>query len=378
MRTVGVEEELLLIDRESGEPRALSSAVLARAARDTGENTGVEPQDSDYRAPEEETFETELQGQQLEFATQPRTSMDSLLDEVVRWRADADRHAGDVGGAVAALATSPLPVSPKLNVGPRYQWMDEQFGLTTQEQLTCGCHIHVSVDSDEEGVAVIDRVRPWLPVLVALSGNSPYWQGNDSRYSSYRNRVWGRWPMAGPTELFGSAEEYQRQVDDMVASGVLRDRGMVYFDARLSHRYPTVEIRVADVCLEASTTILVAALARALVETAARDWRAGRPPLPHGVSLLRLAAWRAAKSGVDEVLLDPVTMRPTPGADVVRALIDHVEDALADTGDLEMVRRTAAGLLEHGNGARVQRELVERTGSLSAMVAECVRRTQAS
>ncbi|KUL52249.1 glutamate--cysteine ligase [Streptomyces sp. NRRL S-1521] len=378
MRTVGVEEELLLIDRESGEPRALSSAVLARAARDTGENTGVEPQDSDYRAPEEETFETELQGQQLEFATQPRTSMDSLLDEVVRWRADADRHAGDVGGAVAALATSPLPVSPKLNVGPRYQWMDEQFGLTTQEQLTCGCHIHVSVDSDEEGVAVIDRVRPWLPVLVALSGNSPYWQGNDSRYSSYRNRVWGRWPMAGPTELFGSAEEYQRQVDDMVASGVLRDRGMVYFDARLSHRYPTVEIRVADVCLEASTTILVAALARALVETAARDWRAGRPPLPHGVSLLRLAAWRAARSGVDEVLLDPVTMRPTPGADVVRALIDHVEDALADTGDLEMVRRTAAGLLEHGNGARVQRELVERTGSLSAMVAECVRRTQAS
>lgn len=378
VRTVGVEEELLLIDRESGEPRALSSAVLARAARDTGENTGVEPQDSDYRAPEEETFETELQGQQLEFATQPRTSMDSLLDEVVRWRADADRHAGDVGGAVAALATSPLPVSPKLNVGPRYQWMDEQFGLTTQEQLTCGCHIHVSVDSDEEGVAVIDRVRPWLPVLVALSGNSPYWQGNDSRYSSYRNRVWGRWPMAGPTELFGSAEEYQRQVDDMVASGVLRDRGMVYFDARLSHRYPTVEIRVADVCLEASTTILVAALARALVETAARDWRAGRPPLPHGVSLLRLAAWRAAKSGVDEVLLDPVTMRPTPGADVVRALIDHVEDALADTGDLEMVRRTAAGLLEHGNGARVQRELVERTGSLSAMVAECVRRTQAS
>ena len=381
MRTVGVEEELLLIDRESGEPRALSSAVLARAARDTRDTSDsacAEPRDSDYRAPEEETFEKELQGQQLEFATQPRTSMDDLLDEVVRWRADADRHAGDVGAAVAALATSPLPVSPKLNVGPRYRWMDEQFGLTTQEQLTCGCHIHVSVESDEEGVAVIDRVRPWLPVLLALSGNSPYWQGNDSRYSSYRNRVWGRWPMAGPTELFGSAEEYQRQVDAMVASGVLRDRGMVYFDARLSHRYPTVEIRVADVCLEASTTILVAALARALVETAARDHRAGRPPLPHGVSLLRLAAWRAARSGVDDVLLDPVTMRPTPAAEVVRALLDHVGDALADAGDLDMARGTVTGLLEHGNGARVQRRLVDRTGSLSAMVAECVRRTQAS
>ncbi|CAM5280662.1 Putative glutamate--cysteine ligase 2 OS=Streptomyces alboniger OX=132473 GN=CP975_31575 PE=3 SV=1 [Streptomyces alboniger] len=378
VRTVGVEEELLLIDRENGEPRALSSAVLARAARDSTGSAGAEPQDSDYRAPEEETFEKELQGQQLEFATQPRTSMDSLLEEVVRWRADADRHAGDVGAAVAALATSPLPVSPKLNIGPRYQWMEEQFGLTTQEQLTCGCHIHVSVESDEEGVAVIDRIRPWLPVLLALSSNSPFWQGNDSRYSSYRNRVWGRWPMAGPTELFGSAERYQQEVDDMVASGVLRDRGMVYFDARLSHRYPTVEIRVADVCLEASSTILVAALARALVETAARDWRAGRPPLPHGVSLLRLAAWRAARSGIDDVLLDPVTMRPTPGAEVVEALLDHVKDALADAGDLELARKTAADLLEHGTGARVQRELLQSTGSLSAMAAECARRTQVS
>ncbi|MGV9881504.1 glutamate--cysteine ligase 2 [Streptomyces sp. NPDC003006] len=378
MRTVGVEEELLLIDRESGEPRALSSAVLARAAKDAAEVSGTERHADDYRDPEDETFEKELQGQQLEFATQPRTSMDSLTEEIVRWRSEADRHAGDLGAAVVALATSPLPVSPSLNVGRRYEWMEEQFGLTTQEQLTGGCHVHVSVDSDEEGVAVIDRIRPWLSVLVALSANSPYWQGHDTRYSSYRSRVWGRWPMAGPTQVFGSAERYEEQVRDMVATGVLRDRGMVYFDARLSHRYPTVEIRVADVCLEASTTILVATLARALVETAAREWRAGLAPAGHDVSLLRLAAWRAARSGLEDTLLHPLTMRPAPCGEVVAALLDHARDALEETGDLDLARKTAAGLLEHGTGARVQRDLVERTGSLSAMVAECARRTQAT
>ncbi|MFI7319488.1 glutamate--cysteine ligase [Streptomyces venezuelae] len=375
MRTVGVEEELLLVDRESGEPRALSSAVLARAARDTGENSGAERQADDYREPEEETFERELHGQQLEFATQPRSDMADLADEVARWRADAARHAGDVGAAVAALATSPLPVSPAVNTGSRFQWMEEQFGLTTQEQLTGGCHVHVSVDSDEEGVAVIDRIRSWLPVLVALSANSPFWQGNDSQYSSYRNRVWGRWPMAGPTEIFGSAERYEEQVAEMTATGVLRDRGMVYFDARLSHRYPTVEIRVSDVCLEATSTVLIATLARGLVETAARDWRAERPPLPHGVASLRLAAWRAARSGLEDTLLDPVTMRPAPSDEVVRGLLDHVGEALADSGDLDLAHTTAEDLLKHGNGARVQRDLLERTGSLREVVKECVRRT---
>ncbi|WAL99279.1 glutamate--cysteine ligase [Streptomyces sp. Je 1-369] len=375
MRTVGVEEELLLVDRESGEPRALSSAVLARAARDTEESSGAEKQADDYREPEEETFERELHGQQLEFATQPRSNMADLAEEVARWRADAARHAGDVGGAVAALATSPLPVSPAVTTGDRFQWMEAQFGLTTQEQLTCGCHVHVSVGSDEEGVAVIDRIRSWLPVLVALSANSPFWQGNDSLYSSYRSRVWGRWPMAGPTEIFGSAARYEEQVAEMTATGVLRDRGMVYFDARLSHRYPTVEIRVSDVCLEASSTVLIATLARALVETAARDWRAGRPPLPHGVASLRLAAWRAARSGLDDTLLHPVTMRPAPSDEVVHALLDHVHDALEDTGDLDLARGTAEDLLKHGNGARVQRDLLERTGSLREVVKECVRRT---
>jgi carboxylate-amine ligase len=214
-------------------------------------------------------------------------------------------------------------------------------------------------------------------VLLAISANSPFWQGEDTRYDSYRSRVWDRWPSAGPTELFGSAERYHRRVADMVATGVILDEKMAYFDARLSERYPTVEIRVADVCLHADTAQLVATLARALVETAAGEWRAGREPVDHSVSLLRLAAWQSARAGLARELLHPLTMRRLPAEAVVRALLDHVGDALAGSGDLDRAREATRRLLRRGNGARVQREVLERTGSLRDVVAACVRLTQA-
>ncbi|CAM5599135.1 Putative glutamate--cysteine ligase 2 OS=Streptomyces griseomycini OX=66895 GN=FHS37_003569 PE=3 SV=1 [Streptomyces griseomycini] len=361
MRTVGVEEELLLVDPETGEPRAMSAAVLARAERDGAER---------------DVFEKELHEQMLEFATHPQSSMESLHAEIVRCRKEAAGHAEEIGCTVAALATSPLPVSPSIGVSRRYRWMEEQYGIATREQLVLGCHVHVSVESDEEGVGVVDRLRPWLSVLAALSANSPFWQGRDSGYSSYRSRVWQRWPSAGPTEIFGSAERYHRQVADMVATGAILDEAMVYFDARLSQRYPTVEIRVSDVCLHAETAGLIATLARGLVETAAREWRAGREPLDPGVSLLRLAAWQAARSGLTGELPHPGTMHRMPAEAVVRALLDHVAEALEDAGDLERAREGCAGLLRDGNGARVQRELLRRTGSLRDVVTECVRHTQ--
>ncbi|MFJ9008348.1 glutamate--cysteine ligase [Streptomyces canus] len=362
MRTVGVEEELLLVDPETGEPQALSAAVLARAAQD---------------GPDQDVFEKELHNQMLEFATHPQSGMDELRAEIVRCRKEAARLAGDSGCAVASLATSPLPVSPSVGIGRRYQWMADQYGIATREQLVMGCHVHVSVESDDEAVAVVDRMQPWLAVLAAMSANSPFWQGKDTGYSSYRSRVWQRWPSAGPTEPFRSAERYHRRVADMVATGVILDEGMIYFDARLSRNYPTVEIRVSDVCLQADTAVLLATLARGLVETAAREWRAGREPLTHSVSLLRLAAWRAARSGLTEELLHPATMHRMPAETVVRALLEHVEDALADSGDLDRARESCAELLRHGNGARVQRELLERTGSLRDVVTECVRMTKA-
>ncbi|MCT4351787.1 glutamate--cysteine ligase [Streptomyces sp. Je 1-79] len=371
MRSVGVEEELLLVDERTGAPLAVSGAVLAAADR----LAWRQPESGSGGGGEDHAFEKELQKEQLEFATKPVTEMGELQEEIIRIRGEAARHAATVGAAVAAIATSPLPVRPSLNVGRRYEWMGKQFGLTAQEQLTCGCHVHVSVASDEEGVAVLDRIRPWLAVLTAMSANSPFWQGEDSGYASYRSRVWNRWPSAGPVDVFGSADRYHEQVAAMIGTGVLRDEGMIYFDARLSATYPTVEVRVADVCLDASTPVLLAALIRGLVETAARAWQDGTPPARVGTSLLRLAAWRAGRSGLDGPLLDPRTMRETDAEHAVTALYQHVREALVDHGEDERVREGIARLHEQGNGARAQRRLLDSEGALAPVVTRCAEMT---
>ncbi len=356
MRCVGVEEELLLIDPVTGLTKAVAGQVLALGA------TGV-------------ALEAELQREQLEFATRPCKEMQELAEQIRQGRSAVAERARQVGAEAAALATSPLPADPTLTLDPRYRRMSEAFGLTAHEQLTCGCHVHVEVASDEEGVAVIDRIRPWLAPLIALSGNSPFWHGRDSGYASYRSQAWGRWPTAGPTAPFGSDEAYHRLVRSLLATGTILDEGMVYFDARLSHRYPTVEVRVADVCLEADDTVLLAALVRGLVETAAREWRAGRPPDPAPVPVLRLASWRASRSGLSGRLVHPVTHVPAPAGDVVRELLRHVAPALSDDGDLALAEDLLRRLLCRGSGARVQLTAYAERGSLTDVVAAAVART---
>jgi glutamate---cysteine ligase / carboxylate-amine ligase len=275
-----------------------------------------------------------------------------------------------VGVRVAALGTSPLPSDPHPVQLRRFVAMTEEYGLTAREQLTCGCHIHVFVESDEEGVAVLDRMRIWLPVLIALSANSPFWHGQDTGYASYRSQVWSRWPTAGPLEILGSPDAYHQLVYDMVSTGVALDEGMIYFDARLSRHYPTLEIRIADVCLRPQNTVLLAGIARGLVETAAREWRKGIDPVAVPAALLRLAGWKASRWGLRGELLDPVTSRPGPALAVVNALLNHIREALEDIGDLERVEELMDDLLYAGTGAVRQLEVIHRTGDLEAVVAD--------
>jgi carboxylate-amine ligase len=359
-RRVGVEEELLLVDPGTGQPRAVSRAVLRRAG--TASEGGT-------------TLDHEMQQEQVEAQTHPCRSLEELADELRRWRVAAADSARRTGVEVAALATSPVPVHPSTDPDPRYRRMVEAFGLTAEQQLTCGCHVHVEIASGEEGVAVIDRIRPWLPVLLALSANSPFWHGCDSGHASYRSDVWGRWPSAGPTGTFGSLTGYRATVRELLDSGTLLDEGMIYFDARLSRHHQTVEIRIADVCLDHRDTVLLAALTRALVETAARAWRAGELVAPVRTELLRVATWRAGKSGLRAGLVHPQTGRPVPAEVAVQALLQHVTPVLAESTELATVRELVRVVLDRGTGADAQRAAFEPNGLLADVVDHAVART---
>ena len=156
------------------------------------------------------------------------------------------------------------------------------------------------------------------------------------------------------------------------------DQGMVYFDARLSAEYPTVEIRATDICLHPEDAVLVAGLCRGLVETAARAWAAGEPPPRMPTAMLRLAMWQAGKDGVDGRLLDPLSGRPRPAGEVLDTLVEHVRPALEESGDLAAVQQGVAAVLDRGNGARRQRAVMQRSGDLAEVVADLGRLTSGS
>jgi carboxylate-amine ligase len=354
VRAVGVEEELLVVDPRTGRParagRRLVERVASQQVRRPDDGSGVH---------------TEFMREQVEVGTHPYTDLVTLHAEVTALRRRAAAAAAEDGLAVAAVGTSPVPVSPTVTADPRYLSLLSTFRLVAGDQLINGCHVHVDVESREEAVAVVDRLQPWLPLLRAASGNSPFWRGRDSGYASYRSAVWGRWPSAGPTEPFGTPAEYDRAVAALLATGAVVDHGNLYFDARVSQRYPTVEIRAADVCLRAEHTVLLAGLARALVDTAAEQFRGGVPFVPTRLALLRTAHWRAAREGVTGMLQHPRTDVPVPAAAALSVLLDHVRDALESNGDLDVVSELLQDLLGRGSGAREQRTAFHRRGELA-------------
>jgi len=310
--------------------------------------------------------------QQLETGTQPCSTTEELVTELRRWRERADGHAREVDCRIAALATSPVATVPRTTLEDRYHAIAAEFGITQAEQLACGMHVHVSTESDDEGVAVIDRVRPWLAVLVALSANSPYWQGLDTGYASFRSQLWRRWPSAGSPGPFGSAAAYDALVSEMVDSGGVLDEAMIYFDVRLSRLYPTVELRVADVCPRVEVTTTIAALARALVERAAADWRAGVAAPDVSPITVSLMMFRAGRSGLVGDLIHPLTRRPAPAADVVGALLDHVREPLETYGDAALVDDVVGSLLIEGTSADRQRRVAGERMDLPAVVRDVV------
>lgn len=359
LRRFGVEEELLLVDSLTFKPvPAVASALAGQPA-----------------AGDSSLLELEVKQEQIEVIGAPSLTMADALSSIRQGRRLADAAAASTGARAVAMATSAASVVPHIVRTSRYLAMESRFGRTMKDQLTCGLHVHVEVASAEEGVAVLDRIRIWLPVLLALSANSPFWGGSDTGYASYRYQMWNRWPTTGPCEIFGSAAAYRREVARLLETGVPLDPGMIYFDARLSRHHPTVEVRIADVCLEAEHAAAIAALVRSMVQTAVREWKAGKRPRQVPASALRLASWKASKSGVEGDLVHPITGQPRDAAVVVAELLDRVHPALRETGEADAVTAIIGSIVTGGTGASAQRRAAGRGGSLTSVVADAVART---
>ena len=363
MRKIGVEEELMLVDPEAGSLVAVSSKAL-RAHEDMADES------------EGDRVAQEAFLQQIETATKPCTRLDELVPEIIRGRRAAGLAARAAGAAATAVPT-PVLCEEEAVVTPkeRHQRILDEYGEMSRQSLVCGMHVHIDVDGEDEAVAVMDGIRPWLPVLLAVSANSPYWEGRDTHFASWRSQVWNRWPSSGPAEPFESPATYRETIEKVIEWGAAADEGMLYLDTRIAKAYPTIEIRVADVCTEVEDAVLVAALARALVATAAAG---GGSETAWRSDLLRAASWRAARYGLAGTLVNPATLSLAPAREVFDALRTHTEDALRDAGDWEATTDAFERLMARGTGAARQRSAFEASGSLDGVVRDLIERTEAS
>jgi carboxylate-amine ligase len=354
-----VEEEFVLLDPSTG-AAVLAGPVLARML--DGE-AGVQQ---------------EVMRFQVETATRVCTSLDDLGRELIRLRRLAAGAAVSEGCLLVASGIAPYsaPGLAALTDRPRYQELARQFGpLVAGTGGACGCHVHVGVPSRDLGVQVLARLRPWLAPLLAITVNSPIAGGRDTAWASCRYPAWSRWPTASVPEMWPDATAYDAAVRRLIERSAALDEQGIYFPARLSPRYPTVEVRVADACLDAGTAVLLAGLTRALVATALAEIRQGTPLPAAPASRVNAALAAAARHGLAGPAVDPVTGHAADPRSGVSRLIDHVYPALSDHGDAQTITRLLRRLDQQGTGADRQRALFTSAASPPAFARALARAT---
>jgi carboxylate-amine ligase len=341
--TLGVEEEFFLVRRD-GTPAATSPEVLAAVADDAHVHHEWLPC-------------------QVEVASSPSLHLADIARELAEQRGTVSRAALATGSLLLACGTPPRPVPADMPVfdDPRYHGMIERFGAVSARAVTCACHVHIGVADRDLGVQVLNRIRGWLPVLLALSSNSPWWNGEDTDWHSYRYVVQGQWPTRTLPPVAADAAEYDALLGEAVVGGDAVDDRNVYWLARLSSSYPTVEIRVADTGLTVADTMLTAALCRALVATALEDdtW-----PHPTDGALaedaLQTSLDSAARHGLRGLVVDPVSGAPTVGGLVLHRLVQALGPALARAGDRAAVDTLLRHRMRQRSGASRQRAMRRR------------------
>ena len=244
--TMGVEEEYLLVDRET---RALV----------------VDPPDSLMQACEAQLGEqvaSELLRSQIEIGTKVCNNVQEAREDLRRLRKTVIDVANDHGYAPIAASTHPFSswLDQKQTPKDRYESLTHEMQAAARRLLICGMHVHVGVDDDELRIDLMNQMSYFLPHLLALSCSSPFWEGLDTGLKSYRLTVFDALPRTGIPERFASYAEYERHVRILVDAGLIEDSTRIWWDLRPSARYPTLETRVMDVCTRLDDSVALAAM----------------------------------------------------------------------------------------------------------------------
>jgi len=350
--TLGVEEELQVIDPETRELRSHVAEIFAEGRHELRDR-----------------LKPEMHQPVVELGTAVCHDIHDVKREVIGLRRSIVELARRNGMRVAAAGTHPFSHWADVGITPddRYAQIVADFQVVARANLIFGLHVHVGIEDRDDQIHLMNAVRYFLPHLLALTANSPFWLGRDTGWHSYRSKIFDKFPRTNIPDFYGSYAEYESYIQLLLKTNSIRDRKQVWFDIRPHPYFSTLEYRVCDIPMRAEESIAIAALIQALT---AKLWKLLNQNL--GFRLYRRALimenkWRAARYGMEGKLIDFRKEEEVLVSDLVEEILEFVDDVLDELGSRAEVEKIR-WIVAHGNGARRQLEVYRQTGDFRALM----------
>ena len=353
--TLGIEEELMIVDSES---YALANAIEALLDESDG---GIKP---------------ELMESVLEIATEPCRDTAEAGEQLRALRRRASERASGHGLCVGSAGTHPFAMweDQRIVARPRYRDLISALRFVARQEIIFGLHVHVGMDDAEKAIHVANGMRVHVPLLLALSANSPFWRADATGLASTRMPIFRAFPRVGIPPFYDGWEDFERRIAFMVDARVIEDYTYLWYDVRPHPNLGTVEIRAMDAQTRVEHTLAIAALIQAMVKELAEHYEAGEQLSPYPHEMLDENKWLAARHGLEGELVDLPSRERVQAKTLVRRLYDRLKDHSQDLGGLNELE-VLTDILERGNGAARQQVVYEANHDLTEVVREIVAHT---
>ena len=354
--TLGIEEELMILDAESLELVNAIEALLEPAP--VGE---IKP---------------ELMESVLEISTDPCENIAQAGEQLRALRTQVSATAAGKKLAIGSAGTHPFAMweDQRIVARPRYRDLISALRFVARQELIFGMHVHVGVDDPDKAIHVANGMRVHMPVLLGLSANSPFWRADTTGMASTRTPIFRAFPRVGIPPTYDDWEDYERRIEFMIAAKVIEDYTYLWHDVRPHPKFGTVEIRVMDSQTHVEHSLGLAALVQALVRELAEHFDAGNGLSQYPFEMLDENKWLAARHGLEGELVDLPSSERVPTRALARRLLDRMRDHCADLGSLSELE-AVEDLLARGNGAARQVVVYEANHDLREVMAEIVAAT---
>jgi carboxylate-amine ligase len=350
--TLGVEEEYLIIDPDTRELRSHMSKIVDGA-----------------KILLMEQVKAEMHQSVVEVGTNICHNIKQAKEEVSYLRKKIVEIAGEQGLIVGAAGTHPFSKwqDQLITDDPRYHNIVEELQDAARSNLIFGMHCHVGIESREIGLQLMNQACYFLPHIFALSTNSPFWEGRNTGYKSFRTKIFDKFPRTGLPEYFDSVQSYDNFLETLVATNCIDNPKKIWWDLRLHPIYKTIEFRICDMSLTVDETICIVAIIQAIVAKLYKLNKANTSFNIYRLALIKENKFRASRYGVQGKMIDFGLKKEVSSHDLILELIDFIDDVVDELGSREEVNYVY-NILKNGTGAAKQLEVFEKTNDLTKVV----------